>query len=174
MFCECGCGGVAPIARQSETKRGYVKGRPHRFIGGHNWRRQPRDVPGVYKQRYTPDWRLKVRCEHVIIAERVLGKPLPSGAVVHHVDGDTRNNAAANLVICQDAAYHRLLHYRAKVKAAGGDPNADKVCRDCSSVKPLTAFNAMRSNKSSGRQSICRACSRARDRRKRARRSEAA
>ena len=50
--------------------------------------------------------------EHVVVAERALGKHLPAGAVVHHVDVNRRNNAPTNLVICQDAAYHKLLHAR--------------------------------------------------------------
>lgn len=35
-LCECGCGSPAPLARQTYTKRGYVKGQPMRFIAGHN------------------------------------------------------------------------------------------------------------------------------------------
>lgn len=34
--CECGCGGLAPLAKQSDTKKGYVRGQPQRFIAGHN------------------------------------------------------------------------------------------------------------------------------------------
>jgi hypothetical protein len=35
-LCECGCGQPAPIAKQSNSKRGYVKGQPHRFAAGHS------------------------------------------------------------------------------------------------------------------------------------------
>lgn len=96
--------------------------------------------------------------EHIVIAERALGRYLPSGAEVHHVDENTSNNANANLVICQDKAYHKLLHYRARVVAAGGNPNTEKICNDCIQIKPLAAFNISRANKSSGRQSVCRSC----------------
>lgn len=41
--------------------------------------------------------------EHVHIAEKALGKAIPKGSVVHHVDENPANNAAENLVICQDA-----------------------------------------------------------------------
>lgn len=34
-LCLCGCGDPAPIARQSDTRFGYVKGRPMRYIRGH-------------------------------------------------------------------------------------------------------------------------------------------
>lgn len=36
LLCECGCGGAAPIATTTRTGRGQVKGRPVRFIRGHN------------------------------------------------------------------------------------------------------------------------------------------
>lgn len=58
--------------------------------------------------------------EHVLIAEQALGKPLPEGAQVHHVDGDPGNNAPGNLVICQDQAYHKLLHRRQRALEACG------------------------------------------------------
>jgi hypothetical protein len=50
--------------------------------------------------------------EHILVAEKALGKHLPPGAVVHHVDEDGLNNKPWNLVICQDNAYHRFLHKR--------------------------------------------------------------
>jgi hypothetical protein len=40
VLCECGCGQPAPIARQTDTKRGYVKGHPVRFAFGHGLRTQ--------------------------------------------------------------------------------------------------------------------------------------
>lgn len=58
--------------------------------------------------------------EHVHIVERVLGHPLPSGVEVHHVNtikGDNRNE---NLVVCQDRAYHMLLHSRMRARRACG------------------------------------------------------
>lgn len=39
-LCECGCGQPAPIAKQSDTRLGYVKGGPKRFIAGHQSRVQ--------------------------------------------------------------------------------------------------------------------------------------
>lgn len=35
-FCQCGCGAKTPIARQSITKTGIVRGQPTRFIRNHN------------------------------------------------------------------------------------------------------------------------------------------
>lgn len=68
---------------------------------------------------------------HNLIAERVLGRRLPRGAQVHHVDNDGRNNHHDNLVICPDASYHRLLHTRQAALDACGDANWRK-CGICS------------------------------------------
>jgi hypothetical protein len=68
--------------------------------------------------------------EHIAIAERSMGKRLPAGAQVHHVDGNRANNAPGNLVVCPDQAYHRLLHRRTDALNACG--NADYlICRFC-------------------------------------------
>lgn len=50
--------------------------------------------------------------EHILIAEKALGRPLPPGAEVHHWDKDRWNNTPTNLVICPDHAYHMLIHKR--------------------------------------------------------------
>lgn len=50
--------------------------------------------------------------EHVLIAEKALGRKLPLDAVVHHIDLDPSNNDPNNLVICPDQAYHMELHMR--------------------------------------------------------------
>ena len=68
--------------------------------------------------------------EHVRIAESALGKELPAGAVVHHVDGSRDNNSNDNLVVCPDRAYHNLLHARMDAVNASGNPDFRK-CRWC-------------------------------------------
>ena len=53
--------------------------------------------------------------EHIHKAEKALGKPLPKGAVVHHMNCIRHDNETPfNLVICPDQAYHLLLHRRMK------------------------------------------------------------
>lgn len=68
--------------------------------------------------------------KYVSIAEVVLGKKLPKGAQVHHFDENPRNNTHSNLVICENRAFHSLLHLRAKAYWATGNPNA-RQCQFC-------------------------------------------
>lgn len=75
---------------------------------------------------------------HIAVASRALGKRLPYGAQVHHMDGNKQNNINSNLVICQDAKYHKLLHVRARVLRAGGNPNSQRICPTCKELGPIT------------------------------------
>ena len=77
----------------------------------------------------------KKRYYYNLIAERILGKPLPAGAEVHHVDGNPANNENSNLVICPDHAYHKLLHQRSSALAQCG--HADWIkCAYCKQYGP--------------------------------------
>ena len=66
---------------------------------------------------------------HRLVAEDLTGILLPKNAVIHHVDGNRANNSPSNLVICQDSAYHNLLHARSRALVATGDASARKCCR---------------------------------------------
>jgi hypothetical protein len=76
---------------------------------------------GDYVRVYVGDG--KARLEHVLIAESALGKSLPEGAEVHHINGNRSDNSPSNLVICQDRAYHRLLHRRQRALELSGNAN---------------------------------------------------
>jgi hypothetical protein len=99
--------------------------------------------------------------EHVHVAEKALGKPLPSGAVVHHVNEVKTDNRPENLVICPNRAYHNLLHSRMAAQAACGDPNK-RACRFC---KEYDAMPNLRAHKFKTFESYCHAeCKRNYDR----------
>lgn len=63
------------------------------------------------------------RAEHIVVAERALGKNLPLDAVVHQHNRDRLDNTPSNLVICPNAAYHALLHTRMKNLELYGNAN---------------------------------------------------
>lgn len=71
------------------------------------------------------------KLEHVKVAEDALGKSLPRGVDVHHVDRDKLNNRPNNLVICPNRAYHKLIHQRMDALEACGHTNWRKcgICK---------------------------------------------
>lgn len=68
--------------------------------------------------------------EQILIAEKALGKPLKLPIEVHHIDLSRNNNKPNNFVICQDHAYHCLLHQRTKALKATDDANK-RYCPMC-------------------------------------------
>ena len=134
-FCQCGCGERTNRATITNTKRGVHKGQFMKFISGHNARLPGRDFSNIprgdshynwhggisHDRRYTliydPDHPRSISnkyvYEHVLIAGNALGKELPPNAVVHH-------HTPEQLVICEDQAYHLLLHQRTRAFRACG------------------------------------------------------
>lgn len=47
---------------------------------------------------------------HRILAEEVIGRPLKKGEVVHHKDGNPRNNLIDNLEVLSSQVEHAKLH----------------------------------------------------------------
>ena len=134
-LCECGCGKPAPIASRTRTGCDHVKGDPIRFINGHRSRVQPRGNKshawkgGIISIKgriavYNPDHPCATALGYVLryrlIAENVIGKLLPRSAVIHHIDGVKDNDQNNNLLICENDAYHRLIHQRERAYEACG------------------------------------------------------
>lgn len=80
------------------------------------------------------------RLEHRVVAEEVLGKSLPPKAVIHHVNEIKTDNRKSNLVICQNEAYHKLLHTRQRVVDLGGHPDTHAYCSHHKAVHLSGAF----------------------------------
>lgn len=94
-----------------------------------------------------------------VIAAKALGRPLPKGVVVHHHDNVCDHDENSNLVICEDASYHKLLHRRQLVLEAGGDPNTQRFCGKCGQPRDFELFGN-RNHKRYGllEDSICKPC----------------
>ena len=54
------------------------------------------------------------RHTHRIVAEQKLGRSLKKGEIVHHIDGNKRNNNPSNLMVMTQSE-HCALHFRKRV-----------------------------------------------------------
>jgi len=141
-YCECGCGVKTKIYDYNHTARGYIKGEYRRFINHHQARKENNSQWNGGKNKTVQGY-IKIKTinhphrdskgyvmEHILIAEKVLGKYLPINVIVHHINEDKTNNKNDNLVVCQDDNYHRTIHKRMKSLKECGNPNWEK-CAYC-------------------------------------------
>lgn len=128
--CECGCGAEVT---------GLTRGRPRRFISGHNLRglektatHRARIAEGQRQAWLTKRQRMPVgstwvdndgylrekvapgagnwRPQHQLVVERAIGRPLSRREIVHHINGDRQDNRIENLFLCRDRVHHNEVH----------------------------------------------------------------
>ncbi len=124
--CKCGCGGL--------VNKGKV------FISGHNLKnlkrtkihnekigdaqrkawlekrvRKPIGSKNLDNKGYV---RVKIfkgsgewKKEHILIMEKSIGRKLKTGELVHHIDGNKKNNNIENLFLCRDKKEHHKIEH---------------------------------------------------------------
>jgi hypothetical protein len=144
MLCACGCGQETPISKYTRKDRGYKKGEPQKYIRGHD-----RHTGAVCES----EGYLFQRREFVHRAEakKTTGGELPPGAIVHHINGDKKDNRPENLMICNNRAEHSKIHMMERAEKECG--HAD--WRKCSVCKKWDDPNAMTLHGRSFRHKEC-------------------
>lgn len=132
-YCQCGCGEKTNIATKNQSKSGTVAGQPRKYIYGH--RAKISQCNG--RKRISHNGK-KIRLYKKIV-EDILDYQLPNTAVVHHVNGNIQDNNPSNLVVCQNHAYHRMIHAReVALKECGhADWRKCKYCHEYDSIENL-------------------------------------
>lgn len=168
-ICQCGCGSDPGVYVRTIVRQEKVIGEPRRFLPGHynrgagrvsaNWkggRIVKRGYVLVAAHGHHRAGSNGYAYEHVLIAEKALGRPLETKHPVHHFDGIPSHNQNANLVICEDNNFHRLLHVRTRIVKMGGDPNFEALCYSCHLVKARAEFYRRAGNLNG--LGICKSC----------------
>lgn len=124
---------IAPDCNRSSEKRGYCQMHYRRMQRtGHLGRvRQETGSlvsfgAGYLSQRIDGE----KKSHHVRVVEKSMGKALPDGVEIHHVNEIKSDNRPENLVVCPDRVYHQLLHARQRALDACGNANWRK-CSCC-------------------------------------------
>ena len=130
-YCHCGCGKKTNIAEENHPSRGVLKGKPMKYICGHTWKNKsnpnmagannPSWVGGksycgpypIIRKPSHPRSNRGYICEHILIAEKILGKYINLPIVVHH-------HSSNELVICENQSYHLFLHKRKRALQSCG------------------------------------------------------
>lgn len=77
--------------------------------------------------------------EHIIVAEKMLGRDLKDGECVHHKDEVKSNNDPSNLMVFKTVGDHTAYHNGSSIKLDGdvwvAIDNANTICPDCGGTK---------------------------------------
>lgn len=130
-LCECGCG--SPVRKRfvsGHNRRGSVTSATHRARIGvaqrQTWATSRKRMPiGSRRKDVHGYWLIKTRehggrwdKEHVLVAERELGRKLAPGEHVHHINCVRDDNRPENLVVLSSSD-HRGAHASLNRLAAG-------------------------------------------------------
>ena len=144
-YCKCGCGQKTFVPQYTWPSKKWIKGQPIDYVRYHNpkprgekhfrWNGgRCKDIHSGYVKVLLPEHPRASQDgyvpEHIIIAEKSLGKFLPDKAVVHHINGIRDDNRPQNLVVCENSGYHQTLHRREKALKASGHASWRK-CQFC-------------------------------------------
>lgn len=143
--CECACvyKGLCRPHYDRHRRTGLIDDVRHRARSGAGYRRKD--------GRVAIDVDGRKRLLHVLIVERAIGHALPPGAEVHHIDENPGNNDPTNLVVCPDAAYHKLLHQRQRAFDACGHYD----WRKCTFCKKYDAPGNLHATRKQAYHSAC-------------------
>lgn len=103
-LCACGCGGL--------TEFDFVWGHHTRLFTNEEQSRRGRQNDGSTQRDpvgATSYRKVRGRHEHRVVMEAAIGRPLSSEEIVHHKDGNPRNNSLDNLAVMSQAE-HAALH----------------------------------------------------------------
>ena len=101
------------VKRDPEIGRKISAAKAGRLRGWENpnWRGGVMMVDG-YKYLYRPDHphrtKLGYVAEHRLVMEDIIGRPIMPGEAVHHIDGNTQNNAPENLQLFRSNGRHTI------------------------------------------------------------------
>ena len=133
-LCECNCGELIPCLDK--------KGRPRRFKYGHGsreqfnsqWKNRKIECKDDYERDWAPthpnssEWGYILT--HVRVMSEHLGRPLKKGELVHHKDGNKKNNHISNLQIVTRSE-HATIHM--KWNKHGKKDLSKRICKLCNS-----------------------------------------
>lgn len=109
------------------SRRGACGPKNHRWKGGRSIASNGYVLIRVGKDHHLADVR-GYAYEHRLNAEKMLGRRLRPGEIVHHMDGVKTNNATSNLVVYPDRAHHYAAHRKRTDLRDPDEPNPIVAC----------------------------------------------
>ena len=114
-YCQCGCG------KEVNKNRRFIKGHYAKIQPkgekAHNWTGGILMLSGrviIHNPSHNRCDKRGYVFRYILVCEKALGHSFHSGHVVHHIDGNPRNDRNNNLVLCENGSYHKLLHRRGR------------------------------------------------------------